>query len=53
MKPSGHVVAGKYQRIGRNQVENDAQREDMAVADVERWLRPVLGYEPALVGAGR
>jgi 5-methyltetrahydrofolate--homocysteine methyltransferase len=39
------------QRIGADQVEDYAARKGMAVADVERWLRPVLAYEPALVGA--
>ena len=39
------------QRIGLDQVEDYARRKGMSVIDVERWLRPVLGYEPALVGA--
>ncbi len=33
-------------RIGRDQVEDYAARKDVAVAEVERWLRPNLGYEP-------
>ena len=39
------------QRIGQDQVEDYARRKGMTVAEVERWLRPVLAYEPALVGA--
>ncbi len=31
-------------RVGRDQIEEYAQRKAMAVADVERWLGPVLGY---------
>ena len=33
-------------RIGRDQVEDYAARKDVPVAEVERWLRPNLGYEP-------
>jgi 5-methyltetrahydrofolate--homocysteine methyltransferase len=33
-------------RIGRDQVEDYAARRGMSVADVERWLRPNLAYEP-------
>ena len=39
------------QRIGPDQVEDYARRKNMTIAEVERWLRPVLAYEPALVGA--
>ncbi|MEO7135073.1 MAG: methionine synthase, partial [Vicinamibacterales bacterium] len=39
------------QRIGQDQIEDYAKRKGMSVAEVERWLRPVLGYEPALAGA--
>jgi 5-methyltetrahydrofolate--homocysteine methyltransferase len=39
------------QRIDQDQVEDYARRKGTTVADVERWLRPVLAYEPALVGA--
>jgi 5-methyltetrahydrofolate--homocysteine methyltransferase len=38
------------QRVGPDQIESYAKRKDTSVADVERWLRPVLAYEPALVG---
>jgi len=33
-------------RVGRDQVEDYARRKGMDVAEVERWLRPNLGYEP-------
>jgi 5-methyltetrahydrofolate--homocysteine methyltransferase len=33
--------------IGRDQVEFYAKRKGMTVAEVERWLSPVLGYDPA------
>ena len=34
-------------RIGRDQVEDYAARTGRPLAEVERWLAPVLGYEPA------
>jgi 5-methyltetrahydrofolate--homocysteine methyltransferase len=34
-------------RIGRDQVEDYAARKEVTVTEVERWLRPNLGYEPA------
>jgi 5-methyltetrahydrofolate--homocysteine methyltransferase len=34
-------------RITRDQVEDYARRKGMTVAQVERWLAPNLGYEPA------
>jgi 5-methyltetrahydrofolate--homocysteine methyltransferase len=34
-------------RITRDQVEDYARRKHMTVAEVERWLAPNLGYEPA------
>jgi 5-methyltetrahydrofolate--homocysteine methyltransferase len=33
-------------RIGRDQVEEYAARRDLPLAEVERWLRPNLDYEP-------
>jgi 5-methyltetrahydrofolate--homocysteine methyltransferase len=33
--------------IGKDQVESYAARKGMKVAEVERWLSPVLGYDPA------
>jgi len=34
-------------RIDRDQVEDYARRRGTTLAEVERWLRPNLGYEPA------
>jgi len=34
-------------KVGRDQVEDYACRKSMALPEVERWLRPNLGYEPA------
>ncbi len=34
-------------KIGRDQLENYAERKGMTVATAERWLAPNLGYEPA------
>ena len=34
-------------RITRDQVEDYARRKGMSVSEVERWLAPNLGYEPA------
>jgi 5-methyltetrahydrofolate--homocysteine methyltransferase len=34
-------------RIGRDQVEDYARRRGVPVVEVERWLRPNLGYEPS------
>ncbi|HZB48177.1 MAG TPA: vitamin B12 dependent-methionine synthase activation domain-containing protein, partial [Mycobacteriales bacterium] len=34
-------------RIGRDQVEDYAARRGLPVAEVERWLRPNLDYDPA------
>jgi 5-methyltetrahydrofolate--homocysteine methyltransferase len=33
-------------RIARDQVEDYAARKGLEVAEIERWLRPNLGYEP-------
>jgi 5-methyltetrahydrofolate--homocysteine methyltransferase len=38
-------------RIGRDQLEDYAQRKGMDVADAERWLASNLAYEPSLVNA--
>jgi 5-methyltetrahydrofolate--homocysteine methyltransferase len=37
------------QRIGLDQVEDYAKRKGMETSEVERWLRPILAYEPSLV----
>ncbi len=34
-------------RVGRDQVEDYAARKGLPLAEVERWLRPNLSYEPA------
>ena len=41
---SRYFMVGK---IGRDQVEDYARRNDMPVTEAERWLRPILGYEEA------
>ena len=35
--------------IGRDQVEAYAARKGMTVSEVERWLSPVLGYDPSRI----
>jgi 5-methyltetrahydrofolate--homocysteine methyltransferase len=40
-------------RIGRDQVEDYAERKGMSVAEVERWLAPSLGYDPEKAESGR
>ena len=35
--------------IGKDQVESYAARKGMKVSEVERWLSPVLGYDPRRV----
>jgi 5-methyltetrahydrofolate--homocysteine methyltransferase len=38
---SRYFAVGK---INRDQVEDYAERKDMSVSEVERWLAPILGY---------
>ncbi|MBM4000021.1 MAG: methionine synthase [Planctomycetes bacterium] len=33
-------------RIGRDQVEDYARRKGFSIQETERWLAPILGYEP-------
>jgi 5-methyltetrahydrofolate--homocysteine methyltransferase len=33
-------------KIDRDQVSSYAQRKSLSVAETERWLAPVLGYDP-------
>jgi 5-methyltetrahydrofolate--homocysteine methyltransferase len=40
---SRYFAVGK---VGRDQVIDYARRKSMTVSEVERWLAPVLGYEP-------
>jgi 5-methyltetrahydrofolate--homocysteine methyltransferase len=35
-------------KISRDQVEDYARRKNMSMDEAERWLGPVLGYEPVL-----
>jgi 5-methyltetrahydrofolate--homocysteine methyltransferase len=44
-----HHPASRYfaiGRVGRDQVEDYAERKGMPVRDVERWLSPNLAYDP-------
>ena len=34
-------------KVERDQVEDYAARKDMRIEDVERWLSPILNYDPA------
>jgi 5-methyltetrahydrofolate--homocysteine methyltransferase len=34
-------------KVERDQVEDYAERKGMSVAEVERWLAPILNYDPA------
>jgi 5-methyltetrahydrofolate--homocysteine methyltransferase len=36
-------------RIGKDQIDDYALRRGLDVAEVERWLRPNLAYEPVAV----
>ncbi|HEY8712605.1 MAG TPA: vitamin B12 dependent-methionine synthase activation domain-containing protein, partial [Thermoanaerobaculia bacterium] len=45
---SKYFAVGK---IGRDQVLDYAARKQMTVPEVERWLSPVLGYEPEIWNA--
>jgi 5-methyltetrahydrofolate--homocysteine methyltransferase len=44
---NAHAKYFNVGRIGRDQVESYATRKGMAIADVERWLAPNLGYLPS------
>ena len=39
------------QRVGQDQAEDYAKRKGLPLSEVERWLRPVLAYDPTLVNA--
>ncbi len=49
----GHPQAHYFgvAKVERDQVEDYARRKGMSVAEVERWLAPILNYEPAAVAA--
>lgn len=36
-------------KVERDQVEDYAQRKGMSISDVERWLAPILNYDPAQI----
>ena len=38
-------------KIGRDQLESYAARKGMSVAEAEKWLAPILGYDPATANA--
>jgi 5-methyltetrahydrofolate--homocysteine methyltransferase len=38
-------------RIERDQVEDYAKRKGMSLADMERWLAPILAYVPGSAAA--
>jgi 5-methyltetrahydrofolate--homocysteine methyltransferase len=38
-------------KVERDQVEDYARRKGLSVAEVERWLAPILNYEPATLEA--
>jgi len=40
---SSYFAVGK---IGRDQVEDYARRKGWTVAEAEKWLAPVLNYDP-------
>jgi 5-methyltetrahydrofolate--homocysteine methyltransferase len=39
-------------RIGRDQVQDYARRKGWSLQEAERWLGPVLGYDPEGSGPG-
>jgi len=39
-------------KVERDQVEDYAARKGMTIAEVERWLAPILNYDPAGAGSG-
>ena len=45
---SRYFTVGK---LGRDQIEDYARRRGLSVAEVERWLRPNLGYDETKVAA--
>ncbi|BDV32779.1 methionine synthase [Methylocystis iwaonis] len=49
----GHPQAHYFgvAKVERDQVEDYARRKGMSVTEVERWLAPILNYEPATAEA--
>ena len=50
-RPSEQAHYFGVAKVERDQVEDYAARKDMPVAEVERWLAPILNYEPATEAA--
>ena len=46
-KEAQYFAVGK---LGKDQVEDYARRKGMSVAETERWLAPVLNYDPTSYG---
>jgi 5-methyltetrahydrofolate--homocysteine methyltransferase len=38
-------------KIDRDQLESYAARKGMSVAEAEKWLSPIIGYDPATADA--
>jgi 5-methyltetrahydrofolate--homocysteine methyltransferase len=45
---SRYFAVGK---AGRDQITDYARRKNMPLAEIERWLSPILGYEPETEGS--
>jgi 5-methyltetrahydrofolate--homocysteine methyltransferase len=45
---SRYFAVGK---AGRDQITDYARRKNMPLAEIERWLSPILGYEPEIEGS--
>ena len=44
-QPDAHYFG--VAKVERDQVEDYALRKGMEIAEVERWLSPILNYDPA------
>ena len=51
ISPTRTRIISASRRIERDQVEDYAARKGMAVAEVERWLAPILNYTPTAAAA--
>ena len=47
----GIKCAGCIGKIERDQVEDYAARKGFSVEETERWLAPILNYDPARMAA--
>jgi 5-methyltetrahydrofolate--homocysteine methyltransferase len=43
LRLSHYFVVGMFERV---QVQDYARRKDWSVAEAERWLAPILNYDP-------